>query len=301
MNKQLSIIIAVFATIAFASCEKTINVNTPPYARKLAVNCNTVVGQPLYVVVGTSAAIKDRKYSPELLVKNAQVKLYVNDVFAENLVFDTYFGYPSSLATEPGKKYSVKISATSYDNVEASSVAPSEVVISSIVRTPNARKDDEGALQDAVVITFTDPPAAGDYYIIKIQGPQDSIVSYSDFCVNSPDASVETNASGVVDVNTCLDNKGIFLRDALFNGRQKEIKFYASSAAIQPVFNGFDSVFAHIELLHVTEAYFRFEKSARIASDVNGNPFAEPVNVFSNVTNGLGIFSVISLDEQPIR
>jgi hypothetical protein len=260
-----------------------------------------MVGQPLYIGVGTSAAIKDQKFRPDLTVRDAVVKLYVNDTLTETLVFDNMFGYHSGIPTLPGNKYSVTVSAPSYDNAFAVTVAPSVVNIVSVTRTPMARKNEDGEYQDAVTLTFDDPAGMGDFYVVSVNAPQDSFIYNHDFCVNSPDASVETNATDLADVNTCLDNKSIFIRDALFNGSRKQIKFYANSAYIQPVFNGIDSIYSTIELMHVTEDYFKYSKSARIAEETNENPFAEPVNVYSNITNGLGIFSILSIDGRQIR
>jgi hypothetical protein len=291
---SIALLAFIMATV-FSSCEKTIDVNTPPYVRKITVNNNTESGQPLYVMVGTSAAIKDQKFQPDLTIRNADVKLYVDGIFTETIPFDTYAGYQSATIAQPGKKYTVKVTAPSYDPAEGEVIVPSVVPITGITYTPFARKNEEGEMQDAVTITFTDPTSEGDFYIISINEPKDSFSYSGDFCVNSNDASVETNASEVTDVNTCLENNFIFVRDVLFNGRQKEIRFYANSHNLQPRYNGFDTTYATITLHHVTEAAFRFSKSARIASDVNGNPFAEPVNVYSNITGGLGIFSVLSL------
>lgn len=301
--KQVSFIAhsAFIMATVFSSCEKTIDVNTPPYVRKLTVNCNTESGQPLNIMVGTSAAIKDQKFQPDLTIRNANIKLYIDDMYAETIVLDSFFGYQSVSITQPGKKYTVKVTAPSYDPAEGEVVVPSVVPITGITYTPFARKNEEGEMQDAVTITFTDPSAEGDFYIISINEPKDSFSYSGDFCVNSNDASVETNASEVTDVNTCLENNFIFVRDVLFNGRQKEIRFYANSHNLQPRYNGFDTTYATVTIHHVTEAAFRFSKSARIASDVNGNPFAEPVNVYSNITGGLGILSVLSRNEAEIK
>jgi hypothetical protein len=129
----------------------------------------------------------------------------------------------------------------------------------------------------------------------------DSPGTYPTFCVNSADPSVESNSNDLADVNTCLDNYGIFIRDALFDGQQKDLKLYASAYDMEPQFNGVDTQYATVELLHVTEAYFRYQKSYKVAQDANDNPFAEPVNVYSNITNGRGIFSIVNTSKTQIR
>ena len=47
-------------------------------------------------------------------------------------------------------------------------------------------------------------------------------------------------------------------------------------------------------LYHTDAAYFRFRQSVRDARGANGNPFAQPSAIFSNVQGGIGIFTVLS-------
>ena len=57
-------------------------------------------------------------------------------------------------------------------------------------------------------------------------------------------------------------------------------------------FNPGDTVTA--TLYHTDLAYFRFRQSVRDARQANGNPFAQPSAIFSNVQGGVGIFTVLS-------
>ncbi len=118
--------------------------------------------------------------------------------------------------------------------------------------------------------------------------------------MNSSDAGIETFTSDLADMNTCLDNNGIFFRDDLFNGKVKELKLFVPSEVIEPGFNGTDTLYGSVELWHVTEAYFRYRKSFKVADQSNGDPFAEPANVYSNVEKGFGIFSIASKDVKTV-
>jgi hypothetical protein len=304
-NYQLNILIAI--ALFTASCEKTINIALPPVAPQLVINCTSDVLQPISIEVSRTASIREQQIHPDLLVKNATVQLYVDDVFAETIAFDSLLGYQSRIVSQAGKKYALKISAPSFVTVESSVVVPGTVVISHVERIPFAAKDQNGNYQDALVITFLDPPRAGDFYLIKLEGAADSIwhpgpgTGYGNFCVNSSDASIETSSTDLADITVCLESNGIFFRDILFNGRQKEVKLYVPSGSMEPHYNGVDSTNATIELVHVTEAYFRYEKSSRLAQNSNGDPFSEPVNVYTNITNGLGIFSIVNGNRSDVR
>ena len=57
-------------------------------------------------------------------------------------------------------------------------------------------------------------------------------------------------------------------------------------------FNAGDTVTA--TLYHTDIAYYRFRQSVRDARGANGNPFAQPSAIYSNVQGGVGIFTVLS-------
>jgi hypothetical protein len=300
-RKYLILLFAAVSILCMSSCEKAINVNIPPQTSKLTINCVAEVGMPFYLLAGRTGSLKDRNTNPDLAIGNAVVKLYVDGVYTETMKYQQSFGYYSVAIVEAGKKYSVEVSAPSYGDASASAVAPVPVAISNVVRTYAVRKDENGNFQDALDISFSDPSAAGDFYIININAPQDSMYHNYGFCVNSPDVSIETPEGDIGDVNTCLSSGGIFMRDVLFNGGKKEIRFYVNSDILGPFFNGTDSVYATMELYHVSEDYFRYVQTQRVAADTDGNPFAEPVNVYSNVSNGYGIFSIISSDIMEVK
>jgi hypothetical protein len=307
LTKKYPLNILIAVACFTASCEKTINIALPPVAPQLVINCNSSVLLPITMEVSRTASSKEQQTHPDLLVRNATVQLYVDDVFAETIAYDSLLGYQSNIVSQPGKKYALKVSAPSYAVVQSSVVVPGTVVINHVERTPFATKDKDGNYQDALVITFSDPPEAGDFYLIKLASAPDSmwqpgpVPDYGSFCVNSSDASIETSTTDLADINVCLESNGIFVRDVLFNGRQKELKLYVPSGSMEPHYNGLDSTNATIELVHVTEAYFRYEKSSRLAQNTNGDPFSEPVNVYTNITNGLGIFSIVNGSRSDVR
>ncbi|MES2702086.1 MAG: DUF4249 domain-containing protein [Bacteroidota bacterium] len=291
------IILPIVAIALFASCTKEVSIKVPPYVSKLTVNSINEAGDPIALRVSRSVSIADRKYQPDLTVGGAAVDLYENGTLKQTLVFDqTYQAYVSTVTATVGNQYSIKVSAPTYTSVSAETGVPSPITIQNFTRIKNARTDADGNTQDQVIFNFDDPATAGDYYIIRLMPEFDSNNYYYNFCVNTTDASLETVSSENVDLTTCFDNRGIFMRDELFNGTQKQIKLYVNSSNFNISYNGVDTAHLVLELWHVPDTYFRYEKSRISADNSNGDPFAEPVNTYSNVTNGYGIFSMISRD-----
>jgi Domain of unknown function (DUF4249) len=53
-------------------------------------------------------------------------------------------------------------------------------------------------------------------------------------------------------------------------------------------------------LYHITPDYFRFLESAAAAQGANGNPFASPASLVSNITGGIGIFTGTSVTTKQV-
>lgn len=81
------------------------------------------------------------------------------------------------------------------------------------------------------------------------------------------------------------------LDDRLFNGQS-----YAQVTSYR--FVPGDTVTA--TLYHLDSLYYDFRVSVRNARNANGNPFAQPSSIHSNVQGGLGIFTVLVSDQRRV-
>jgi hypothetical protein len=55
-----------------------------------------------------------------------------------------------------------------------------------------------------------------------------------------------------------------------------------------------------ISLYHITKEFYNFTRSINDAKDANGNPFAQPSVIKSNINGGLGIFTGLSGDHKKL-
>lgn len=288
----------LFVAAVFTSCEKEITVKVPEYKSSLVLNSSTEVGDTITVSVGKSMSILKYKKGQNLDVTDAKVVLLKDGTVADTLKYNAFEGqYVSSTVADAGSKYSVKVTAPSYPEATATTTVPSFVPIAKIQRISKTKIDMDGQQQDEIRLTFDDPQTMGDYYIISFEWEGNgSDSSYNETCINTTDASVESIYNENIDQNTCLSSKGIFFRDALFNGTRKEMRLFVNSHLLEPYAIGGVNTKVRIVLQHVTEDYFKFQKSYQFASENSDNPFSEPTNVYTNVKNGYGLFSVQSYD-----
>jgi hypothetical protein len=295
--------------LIFAACNKNIEVKLPVEEPRLVVNSRTNVGDTIHIQVAKSMNVLE--YNPEnALISNATVQLYIDKVPGPILIYDPAKKYYTGpVKAEPGKKYSVTVTAPSFNKAEASTLVPIAVPIVAVQRVENVRTDEEEGAIDELRITFNDPPTPGDYYIIRIAEPKESKFFRNSFDIRSNDASVEgianggdfTDAGGLI-----LNRKGIVVNDVLFNGQKKELILYCANDLLEPTHttdnnNQPVTLYTTVELLHVTNDYYRYFKSYMFISESYDDGFTQPANVFTNITNGYGIFSVVHKDGKTIQ
>lgn len=295
---QYIILAGVFSTSV--GCEKTIKVDLPQEKEKLVINSESFTGDTLKISVSKSEALLKYRYGRNLDIPGAEIKLYEGGKEIDRLEYDPGSQlYVSHTKTEIGKVYSIKANAPGFTEISASSEALVPVNILSVSRSFKVRLDIDGIEQDEIKLEFNDPEATEDYYMVRILKPNDSNNYF--YCVNTSDASVESIYDENIDQNTCIPSDGIFIRDNLFNGSKKELRIFLNSYYLQPDTVMGEVVYPQIELLHVTEDYYKYQKSYHFGLENFNNPFSEPVNVYTNIKNGYGIFSLISADAAEIK
>ena len=79
----------------------------------------------------------------------------------------------------------------------------------------------------------------------------------------------------------------IMLRDENFDGQNYSLTFSVINYAELKDLD----LFGEIRLVNTSEAYFNYLKSFNMYQRAINNPFATPVQVYSNVNDGMGIFA----------
>jgi hypothetical protein len=81
-----------------------------------------------------------------------------------------------------------------------------------------------------------------------------------------------------------------YFSDITFNGTNKSFRFYLSY--IEGIF--FDDPKYIINLRHVSEEYYKYYSSVNLQLITQGDPFAQPTVIFSNIDGGFGIFAAFN-------
>jgi hypothetical protein len=291
----------------YTSCERDVIINIPKEPSKLVVNGLIGVNGTFRVTVGRSVYILEN--ATGVTINNAQVALFENNIFKDSLVYNatngTYNAKNNTRVTL-GSNYLLKATAVGFNNVEAGTITPTTVPLQNISRKQNTRVID-GTNHDEVKFSFTDNVATEDYYIVRLRRPVTyfgATVEYQNiFCFKSADKDIDRRANtDPLAAEACIEGE-FLMADKNFNGKQKEIVLYVNEYDMLQLVNPnnnrtFKPV---IELLHITKEHYRYRKSYNTYRDAEDNPFAEPVLVFGNITNGYGIFSVFNSARDTIK
>jgi len=180
------------------------------------------------------------------------------------------------------RTYELKIEHPDYETVTANQVMPDKVKVDGINFLADAGVDEDGDEAAGVEITFTDTPGLNYYQItLHRQNVGGGISGGTLFCTSTDPSTYQT------------DNDIILIDDALFENEQKTllIKFDRDLA----------SESLAIDFRKLNEAQYKHQRTVDRAKETDGNPFQTPVQVFSNSSNGFGIFAMYSKLTVPIN
>lgn len=309
MRKYFSIL---FLVPLLSACEKDIKVKLPDHEEQLFFYSDVETGRNFTAYVRRSEKINNYNNLHDLSIKNAVVMLYINNEDGRPVYYvDSLERYYSPVILKLEDKVRVVVTAPNYPDASATASMPSDVPIETIMLLKGVRIDQYGNPASEIKIKFTDPTTAGDYYMIDIITAADRYVENDSFvndwiCIKSTDPSIDELTSNdplSEDENSCLPSKGLLLNDQLFNGQTKELTLSMSDYYLDPITDSASGItyYPQIKLKHISSAYYQYIKTTKNVLDNSGNPFAEPVNVKSNIKNGYGVLAPTSISIKEIK
>jgi Domain of unknown function (DUF4249) len=303
----------ILLAVLISACEKTVTIDVPRKDPKLVIYgwiekdklITLSVGKSRYILDGSINGNQQELYT----VKDAQVVVFENGIPIDTLVYQpTGYNYKSihNKTIRGGYTYSVKVKAPGFADVESVSIVPSQSDITEVTRVRNARVNTIGDEQDEVTIRLNDPAGEQNFYMIQVYGTS---YGYSDgspiYCVSTTDKDIELIGDNADPLNSdnCFDGSNLLMRDVNFNGGQKLIRLFVNSNELQEYVEPSSGrkYRPYLKVHRITEDYFRYIKSYSAYYNATDNPFAEPVNVYSNVKNGYGTFSVHTMAVDTLR
>lgn len=283
--------------LILSSCESTIYYDLPEHERKIAIIGTLNPDSSLTVHLSKSflADPSEAILSPgEVVASLFEDGQYLADL---SHVRDNFYGIPDFYPVT-GKEYSLEVSYGELRVVKCHTQIPERAQILAL-DTITAYID--GRDQLTVNLKIMDQPGVSNYYALGVilthkyydresKVVTDSLLSYpAYFTINGVnDLRVNTNLIDI-DINFRF-NDMLFVTDALFDGQEFNLNFSPFLSPSNPV----DNIIMDINFYQVTKSNYIFAESYYNYYKSLGSPLSEPVQVYSNIENGLGLFSGIA-------
>ena len=271
-SKRLPVALLLLALAGCGKLQNNIDVPLPAYSAELVVECYLETGKVPSLAVTTSVPYLGAVL-PQVptgvtvtltLANGTPVPLYFNPNYRA-LTDTTGEKFHSHIGRDPltlraGDVLKLDVADTKGRHVTGTTTVLAPIAIDSVEYKFNNLT---GANRKAYFLTnFRDPASLDDCYRLLLHKGNPA----KGALLKSPEVDMS-------------------VEDRLLNGKPfvlgTSYRFYPR-----------DTVTA--TLYHTDRAYYRFRQSVRDARQANGNPFAQPSAIFSNVQGGVGIFTVLS-------
>ena len=295
-NAFCSIPILIFA---LSACELVIDPDLPEHTPRLVVKAFFTPDSRWVVSVGRSIGILESLPGGESLVADATVALLSGDRVIDHLTFlQRQRVYVSETPLQAGESYALRVSAPGFETVRATDTIPGPVptsIVSHRIETSDLMSDlldlapGELAVSDfSIRLRIQDPPGEKNHYQIRMIAPARSGERDLYFSTRDPSIIADNRIEDpVIDGVEAFSGTAPFFKDALFDGQAHEIELsYAEGVVLAS-----RERLLRVQVLYVSETYYKHLRSALLHEHTQENPFAEPVNIYSNVENGYGVFA----------
>ena len=315
--RRLRTLVILLGGLALAACETVVDVELPDQPARLVANAFLEAGQPVSVELSQSqsilanANVRSVSDATLTLLEEGQAVTTIE----ESETAGVYF---SSFRPSVGRTYTLQASHPGFESVEAVTVIRPPVAIQQIaydtVVFRNTYDNGDSVVVEEYVdveevrITFDDPANERNYYEVEAYTYEaypeftydeegnpvviDTVVSYNPQYLNSDDPVFSGEEGDFLGDEGEIYGETLSFSDELLNGKTYTLRFDPGTN-----FGGGQINRQLIVMLRsISEEQYRYFRSADLQYENDGNPFAEPVQVYSNVENGYGIFTGSSAD-----
>jgi len=277
------------AALFLSSCDNLVNgvvrdIDLPPHESQLAASLFLDSRDSnISAIVSSSKGIYDTGQSKS--VKDAECILNVGSTTYNWSTMDQYENYTELLPDRfgaPTDSLIFTVNHSDYTSVSATQVFPSAPQVS--VELNYGATQLYGEISDELIITLKDTPGVNQHYIVSIDVHFRTTLSGQD---TSEYYNLYWETEYPNSTRLWGQESALLLSE---DGLDRNIKFSAATG-INPI----DFAMLHeyrVKVSALSEEMYLFYKSYAAYENANGNPFAEPVVLYSNMSNNMGCFGV---------
>jgi hypothetical protein len=213
-------------------------------------------------------------------IENAHVSIMSGSGEQITLAYDTNGFYLSPLKPRAGETYRLSVNV------------PGELPISSEVVLPKPVRPDTGYVTKVseydylLTLEFTDPPGPTAYELTVYENASDSM-QFAQLETDDQDVHVETYwtpRNDYPDNGATLGPLFWALNDRNFQEQKKKLVFRMF------VYGGLPETWT-VQMRTLSDAYSQYRTTSVKQQETYNDPFAQPIQVYNNINNGVGIFA----------
>lgn len=299
-------IVILLLAVIFASCQKLIEIPLPEFQQKAVVNCLFSADTNIQLRLSQTSNLND---SVEKLITNATIILKQDNTIIDTLINNNNGFYISNIFPQKSKNYSVEVQSPDLGICTANTYIPNDLTINSISQqdfavplTDNQFDGDIKLPASRFSFTISDPANEKNYYEVTFGVKQfwhDDTNYVQKIKILNP-----LSYDNVIINEDILDYKPttIVFSDSLFNGQTKNIdilyKLYwlswgSDGSGHTTYYYGRYRLYYTIR--SISKEMYLYRKSLikhlynQQTDDIT--TFGDPVQLWSNINGGYGVFA----------
>lgn len=300
--------------LVFSSCYKVMDYDNSDYQPLLVLNGFLMQDSVIKVNVSRTLSMLEIEYEADCFIDDAIVSLYINDAFSEKLKYDSIGFYHSTKTAENGHIYKITVEKDGYETAIGTVDMSKEFNIQlsnfeySTLDTSFEYNADTPYIYLSLVqgnfdVIFQDEPEEKNYYGVTAKSLIQEIVNAHYYLEDTSYVRTELRELGYADTwgnfnvddfatNQILQRDYIeyhsfgrnsfqVLDDDFVNIYQNNLNY--SFSYLTP-----EVEYVDIFIYTFPEVLIKYSYSQDLYYDTQFDPFAEPVNIYSNIENGAG-------------
>lgn len=298
-------ILVFISCIILSSCEQFLEVELPGQETRLVLNALLEQTDTLKVYLTKSKGIlESQDFNEEFdLVDGARVVIKDQDgqitpmayLDKSNILEANAYYYLNGYKLSAGHTYEIIAERENYPTIKSSQLFPHPIQIKSLdLRNLGPSERLENYIDYEVTVKFDDPLENNFYEISGTILVRDSIIHEGEKLLNIYQTGINPSPVNPAYQKDFSNRHVILFDDALLNGLDSELVFRMS---LQNATN----IEATVKFSHVSESYYRYYETADLQRSNSEDILSQPVLVYNNITNGMGIFKARNSDQMVIE
>jgi hypothetical protein len=282
----------ILISIAFVSaCIQPIDLKKlPAYAEKTVINGS--LNNLIFMEFSLSKSAYAYNTSSPGKLKSPIVTL-LEDNIPLNVLYDPVnTKYFTNSKPKPGSTYFISVNSENGTAIASATMPSTFAGTSKLVI--NGGIDQTGIPSDLISISWNDNGSKNNYYKINFFYYSELAKTFIPFSFTTTDQVLLSNET----IKT--NDGGYIFKDNLFNGKAIKLSAVPSFGLTSPT-----APYKYlIQLNNMSEDYYKYLTTLqrfRDAQDFGTGLFTEPIVVFSNINNGLGIWAGSSMTSDTLR